>query len=114
MNLDDFLHTLNKAPESIAFDDTMAVIAAHYDFTPAAFTNGETRNEAGQNSGSCKLFAFAKLNQLSKEQTLACFGAYYRDDVLKNPQGSDHQNIRNFMKHGWEGVKFDNIPLTAK
>ena len=114
MNLDAFLKKLNDDPASVAFDDTMAVIGAHYDFTPAAFTNGDTRNEAGQNSGSCKLFAFAMLNKLSKEQTLACFGTYYRDDVLKNPQGSDHQNIRNFMKSGWEGVKFDSMPLAAK
>jgi len=114
MNLNDFLKKLNDDPATVTFDDTMAVIAAHYDFTPAAFTNGDTRNEAGQNSGSCKLFAFAMLNKLSKEQTLACFGAYYRDDVLKNPQGSDHQNIRNFMKHGWDGVKFDSMPLAPK
>ena len=114
MNLDEFLKKLNDAPASVSFDDTMAAIAAHYDFTPAAFTNGDTRNEAGQNSGSCKLFAFAQLNKLSKDQTLACFGAYYRDDVLKNPQGSDHQNIRNFMQYGWDGVKFDSMPLKAK
>lgn len=114
MNLDAFLQKLNDTPAAIAFDDTMAVIAETYDFTPAAFTNGDTRNEAGQNSGSCKLFAFAMLNKLSKEQTLACFGAYYREDVLKHPQGTDHQNIRNFMKYGWEGVKFDNMPLAAK
>lgn len=114
MNLDAFLKKLNDNPESVTFDDTMAVIGATYDFTPAAFTNGEARNEAGQNSGSCKLFAFAKLNGLSKEQTLACFGAYYREDVLKNPEGTDHQNIRNFIKHGWDGVKFDDMPLKAK
>ena len=78
MNLDAFLKKLNDTPESIAFDDTMAVIHASYEFTPASFMNGEIRNEAGQNSGSCKLFAFAKLNDLSEVQTLACFGTYYR------------------------------------
>ena len=114
MTLPAFLKKLNDAPESIAFTDTMAVIEASYDFTPAAFTNGDLRNEAGQNSGSCKLFAFALLNKLNEQQTLACFGAYYRDDVLKHPDGSDHQNIRNFMKTGWAGVKFDSMPLTAK
>lgn len=114
MTLDAFLKKLNDQPESIAFTDTMAAIDATYDFTPAAFTNGEVKNEAGQNSGSCKLFAFATLNRLSKEQTLACFGAYYRDDVLKHPDGTDHQNIRNFMRYGWEGVKFETMPLTAK
>lgn len=114
MTLDAFLKTLNERPESVAFADTMAVIDAHYEFTPAAFTNGDVKNEAGQNSGSCKLLAFAMLNRLSREQTLACFGAYYRDDVLKHPDGTDHQNIRNFMKHGWDGVKFDAMPLKAK
>ncbi|TCS36231.1 HopJ type III effector protein [Paucimonas lemoignei] len=114
MNLDAFLQKLNDSPESIAFTDTMAAIEASYDFTPAAFTNGSLRNEAGQNSGSCKLFAFAQLNQLNEQQTLACFGAYYRDDVLKHPEGTDHQNIRNFMKTGWGGMKFDSQPLKAK
>lgn len=114
MNIDAFLKKLNANPESITFDETMAVIAESYEFTPASFTNGEFRNEAGQNSGSCKLFAFASLNGLSEQQTLACFGAYYRDDVLKHPEGTDHQNIRNFMKHGWAGVKFDSMPLQPK
>lgn len=114
MTIAAFLDTLNKHPESIAFPDTMAAIDAAYDFTPAAFINGEVKNEAGQNSGSCKLFAFALLNRLTKEQTLACFGAFYRDDVLKHPQGTDHQNIRNFMKTGWDGVKFESMPLKAK
>lgn len=114
MNIDAFLKKLSDHPASVTFDDTMAVINASYEFTPASFTNGDVRNEAGQNSGSCKLFAFASLNGLSEEQTLACFGAYYRDDVLKHPEGSDHQNIRNFMKTGWSGVKFDRMPLQAK
>jgi hypothetical protein len=114
MNKDIFLKQLTDAPESIAFADTVAMIDASYDFTPASFTNGGVRNEAGQNSGSCKLFAFGLLNRLSEQQMLACFGAYYRDDVLKNPAGTDHQNIRNFMKTGWAGVAFDSMPLRAK
>lgn len=114
MDISAFLKQLSDAPDSVQFTDTMAVVEHAYTFTPAAFTNGNLRNEAGQNSGSCKLFAFAMLNHLSEQQTLACFGAYYRDDVLKHPQGTDHQNIRNFMKTGWAGVKFDSMPLTAK
>ncbi|HJW56288.1 MAG TPA: HopJ type III effector protein [Burkholderiaceae bacterium] len=114
MNIDTFLKKLTDAPDSLTFDDTMAVINASYEFTPASFTNGELRNEAGQNSGSCKLFGFALLQGLSQEQTLACFGAYYREDVLKNPDGVDHQNIRNFMKTGWSGVIFDRVPLHVK
>ena len=114
MDLNIFLQKLNNKPDSIAFNDTIAVIDANYDFTPTAFKNGELMNEAGQNNGSCKLFAFAQLQNLTPQETLACFGAYYRDDVLKHPESSDHQNIRNFIKTGWAGIKFDSIPLTPK
>ena len=109
-----FLQQLSDAPDSIAFADTMAVVDALYDFTPTAFSNGTTRNEAGQNNGSCKLFSFAKLHQLAPQQTLACFGDYYRKDVLGNPDGSDHQNIRNFMKTGWERIVFEGEALRPK
>ncbi len=114
MELKDFLKQLNNAPESVCFNDTIALIDALYDFTPTAFTNGATRNEAGQNNGSCKLFSFAKLNGLSPQQTLCCFGDFYRKDVLGNPAGTDHQNIRNFMQRGWDGIQFDGVALTAK
>lgn len=110
----NFLHTLATAPESVNFADTIAVIDAHYDFTPTAFRNGELDNAAGQNNGSCKIFAFAQLQQLSPQQTLHCFGNYYRDDVLQHPAATDHQNIRNFMRFGWEGVVFQGVALVAK
>ncbi len=109
-----FLQTLATAPEGIAFNDTIAVIDAHYDFTPAAFRNGDLKNEAGQNNGSCKIFSFARLHNLTPQQTLHCFGTYYRDDVLKTPLGTDHQNIRNFMKSGWDRVVFQGNALTLK
>lgn len=114
MLVPNFLKLLQTSPETIRFEDTIATIDAAYIFTPTAFTNHETYNEAGQNSGSCKLFAFAKLQQLSQRQTLLCFGAYYRDDVLGNPQCSNHQNIRNFMKAGWDGIVFEAAALKPK
>ncbi len=114
MELNTFLQRLDDAPEGVAFSDTIAVIDALYDFTPTAFDNGTTRNEAGQNNGSCKLFSFAKLQGLPQQQTLACFGDYYRKDVLGNPDGTDHQNIRNFMKNGWEGIRFEGEALMPK
>ena len=114
MNLKDYLALLNNSPAEIEFSDTMETIDAMYDFSPAAFRNGETENAAGENNGSCKLFAFAQLQGLDEQQTLGCFGAYYRDDVLKHPKGNDHQNIRNFMKSGWPGIKFYGTALTLK
>lgn len=116
MNLDDFIYTLSTTPNAIEFDDTMTVIAENYQYTPSRFCNGQIdstaiTNEAGVNEGSCKLFAFAKLNNFTADQTLSCFGAYYSDDVLGNPEGSDHLNIRSFMLNGWDGVTFDAMPL---
>jgi hypothetical protein len=90
------------------------VIENHYNFTPTAFKNGDATNEAGQNSGSCKVFSFAKLQGLTVEQTLHCFGDFYRVDVLQHPDAQDHQNIRNFIKYGWEGIVFDAPALQLK
>jgi hypothetical protein len=114
MELDAFLQRLGDAPADIAFNDTIALIDALYDFTPTAFSNGSLRSEAGQNNGSCKIFSFGKLHGLTPPQTLACFGDYYRKDVLGNPEGSDHQNIRNFMKSGWEGIRFEGEALSPR
>jgi HopJ type III effector protein len=114
MNLSDFLRRLDESPASVAFSDTIAVIDALYEFTPAAFRNGELRNAAGQNNGSCKVFSFARLHRLRPQQTLHCFGDYYRKDVLGNPDGADHQNIRNFMKTGWAGIAFEGEALKPR
>jgi hypothetical protein len=114
MTLDELLQTLKNNPETIEFADTMSVIDTLYIHTPTAFCNGAIRNEAGQNNGSCKLFAFARLHGLDEQQTLACFGRYYRDDVLGNPEGGDHQNIRQFMQHGWAGITHDGDALQPR
>jgi len=105
---------LKNSPQTIQFKEVIAYIDENYDFTPTSFKNGNTINEAGQNNGSCKVFSFAKLQGLSKEQTLPLFGEFYREDVLKNPDGTDHQNIRNFMQHGWEGISFEGEALKEK
>ncbi|PKF62221.1 type III effector [Psychromonas sp. psych-6C06] len=114
MLLPAFLEKLNTQAESIEFSDTMSVIEENYQFTETAFTNGNQSNEAGQNSGSCKIFAFAKLQKFSQQQTLACFGQFYREDVLQHPDATDHQNIRQFMINGWEGIAFSAPALSAK
>ena len=105
------LEQISLSPESIIFSDVIAYIDTNYNFTPTHFTNGNMVNEAGQNNGSCKIFSFAMLHNLTQDQTLALFGDYYRKDVLGNPEGTDHQNIRNFMQSGWDGVKFEGEAL---
>ena len=114
MTPDTFITKLKQTPQAITFVETMAVIEENYSFTPIAFQNGSQHNAAGENSGSCKLFAFAQLQHLTQEETLACFGAYYFEEVLEDPQGTNHQNIRNFMKTGWSGIRFEGSPLVLK
>jgi hypothetical protein len=106
MSINEFIQKINQTPNIISFTESIAIIDANYQFTATAFKNGELHNEAGQNSGSCKLFSFAKLHDLNTEQTLACFGDFYRTDVLQHPDSNDHQNIRNFIKFGWDGIIF--------
>ena len=114
MDITTFKTKLHTHPETIEFDDTMSIIDQHYHFEAGEFSNGDLINAAGQNSGSCKLFAFAKLQNFNPEDTLSCFGQYYRVDVLTNLEGDNHQNIRNFIKTGWDGIKFKSPVLAEK
>jgi len=118
MNIDSFIELIKTRPESIEFDEVMSVISDNYDYTPTTFSNGFDGelviNEAGSNEGSCKIFAFAQINKLNKEQTLACFGCFYREDVLAHPEGTDHANIRNFIRYGWDGIRFSSEVLHEK
>ncbi len=111
MSVAILLDRLSQSPEDVNFDEVIAVISDFYQYTPVRFVNGDTVNEQGTNEGSCKIFAFAQLNKLSEKETLACFGKYYREDVLEHPQATDHANIRNFMKSGWSGISFDSPAL---
>ncbi len=113
LTLTQLLAQLNENAEQVSFEQVLQVIDDNYHYTPAAFKNGEIDNALGTNEGSCKIFTFAKLNNLNEQQTLACFGRYYREDVLANPAGDDHGNIRNFIKTGWQGIKFDAVALSA-
>jgi len=96
-----------------AFADTLAFIAAGYDYQPQAFNNGGVENAAGQNEGSCKTLGLALLEGLSDEEALLAFGEHYLS-VLATPEGSDHGNIRALIKHGLAGVKFEAQPLTRR
>jgi len=106
------INALNKG--AVEFNSVIQLIDSEYDFTPTRFQNGNQINEADTNNGSCKIFAFAKLNSLDEQATLNAFGDYYTADVLQHPEKEDHQNIRNFIKQGWSGVKFDGDALIKK
>jgi hypothetical protein len=98
---------------SRSFKEVIEFIETHYQHQPTAFKNGEAYNEATQNQGSAKVFSFAQLHNLGKEDTLHLFAEHYQS-VLNTPDGTDHQNIRQFMKHGWEGIVFEGQALVAK
>jgi len=114
MTIPEFKTKLAKKPKSIEFSDTMAVIEEHYNFKPTAFTNGNLDNKAGENSGSCKLFSFAKEQGFTQEETLTCFGSIYFEEVLGHTEGTGHQNIRNFIKTGFKGLSFEEQALSVK
>ncbi|MBT8118412.1 MAG: HopJ type III effector protein [Gammaproteobacteria bacterium] len=116
--LEQLIDKIRTVPETVEFQQVVDVIDRQYDYTPTGFTNGPIDtaviNKPGENEGSCKIFSFAKINDLDQTQTLNCFGNYYRDDVLNNPEAQDHANIRTFMKYGWEHVSFDTEALKRK
>lgn len=114
MELSSLIDCVQTSPDSVEFADVMDVIAQHYEHTPSSFTNGDLENHADQNQGSAKILAFAQIHGFTEAQTLACFGAYYRVDVLGHPEGDDHGNIRNFMKYGWSKVSLPAGVLVAK
>lgn len=112
MDIQSYLH-LVKSGQDLEFQDTIQLIHQHYLYTPTAFSNGlhePLLNPAGTNEGSCKIFAFGKLHDLTMEQTLSLFGSHYKS-VLSNPYADDHQNIRRFMQDGWAGIQFDGEAL---
>lgn len=110
-DLKDFRARLRR--DEHTFAETLAFIAAHYDYQPSAFRNGEVENAAGQNEGSCKTLGLATLEGFSVEEALLAFGEHYRA-VLAHPDGTDHGNIRALMASGLAGVRFERQPLTRK
>lgn len=105
-----------KAGEPVSFQQVIAAIEMHYRYAPCRFYNGlgadPLVNEAGTNEVSCKIFFFARLHGLDQQLTLSLFGDYYRHDVLGDPEGRNHGNIRRFMRDGWSGIRYEGVPLT--
>jgi len=112
------VNKIKNTPQDIEFNDVINVISENYEYTPTLFRNGIEAdciiNQAQENEGSCKIFAFAQQHQLTEIQTLHCFGQYYRNDVLDHLDETNHANIRTFMKYGWDHIRFDDVALVAK
>lgn len=103
---------------AVRLEDTLATIDSAYRYSPTRFANGlgsdRVVNEPGTNEISCRIFYFAQLHELNERECLALFGECYRIDVLANPDGSNHQNIRRFLRHGWAGIQFEQRALAPR
>ena len=89
--------------DTLKFEEVMDLIDTHYEVGLIEFKNGDIVNKQGENEGSAKLLSYAALSDFDKDTTLKLWGQYYRE-VVADPDGDSHQNIRNFMKTGWEGT----------
>mmetsp|Transcript_29928 Transcript_29928/g.62989 ORF Transcript_29928/g.62989 Transcript_29928/m.62989 type:complete len:213 (+) Transcript_29928:56-694(+) len=109
-----FNANLEMSGDDLMFEEFITLCDEQYESGLIEFKNGDIVNMPGENEGSAKVLSYAALADFDKEMTLKLWGQFYRD-VLATPDGTDHQNIRNFMKYGWEGVDFYNgIALTKK
>ena len=111
---DVFNANLEMSGDDLMFEEFIELCDAEYEDGLIEFKNGDIVNKPGENHGSAKVLSYAALADFDKEMTLKLWGQYYRE-VKANPDGDDHQNIRNFMKYGWDGVDFyAGIALTKK
>jgi len=109
-----FNANLEMGGDDITFEEVTKLLDEHYESALCEFQNGGLTNKPGENQGSANVLSYAALSNLDDESTLKLWGQYYRD-VKNTPSGTDHQNIRNFIKSGWNGVKFEfGISLTRK
>ncbi len=88
-----------------SFDSSLLEIVTTFDISPVPFVNGPIKNKRGKNAKSAAIFAYGLKMGLSAEDTLKLFGGIYQA-VLNNPEGGNHENIRQFMLTGWNGLKF--------
>ena len=95
------------------FDDTLALVERHFDYHSAGFHNGPLFNTAGENAGSCKVFGLGLYCSLNETDTLKLFAQHYQQ-VLDDPAGESHSNIRQFMGSGWSGIRFEDTPLRLR
>jgi len=107
------IHLASLQGGHASFDDTLALIDQHFEFQPTGFNNGPLRNEAGENAGSCRVFALGQYCNLNEADTLQLFAQHYQQ-VLGDPAGDSHGNIRQFISTGWSGIRFDGQPLRPR
>lgn len=99
--------------KQLKFQDVLDFIEQKFTYTASSFQNGNQSNASDQNQGSARVLFLAKMNSLSEEDTLTLFAEHYQD-VLSQPEGTNHANIRQFIENGWGGVSFEKDVLAYK
>lgn len=107
------IHLSSVSAGHAVFDDTLALIDQYFEYQPAGFHNGPLHSNAGENAGSCRVFALGQHCNLNEADTLNLFAQHYQQ-VLGDPAGDSHGNIRQFISTGWSGIRFDQQPLRAR
>ncbi len=88
-------------------------IHSEYHYEAKTFSVAGLQSKAGENEGSAKILAFAIDNKLATEETLTLFGQCYQE-VLDDPDGEIHPNIRLLMVNGIASVKFSEGSCLTK
>ncbi len=86
----------NRYPK---LNETLSLIRSIYDIPPTGFVVGNQINMSDENQGSLAILSFARACRLPDEEVLPMFGEAY-EEVLGNPDGEDHSNIRALMDLG--------------
>jgi hypothetical protein len=107
------VHLASIAAGHGRFHDTLELIKQGFEYQPTGFHNGPLANQAGENEGSCRVFSLAQYCNLNEADTLRLFAEHYQQ-VLDDPAGESHDNIRQFMATGWSGIRFDEQPLRKR
>ncbi|MBZ2167269.1 HopJ type III effector protein [Marinobacter sp. F4216] len=107
------IHLASLAAGHGDFAGTLALVERFFDYQPTGFHNGPLANAPGENSGSCRVFALGRYCNLPESDTLSLFAEHYQQ-VINDPSGSSHANIRQFISTGWSGIRFDVEPLRPR
>lgn len=88
---------------------TIKALKYFYKIPNSGFSIGNCVNGPNENTGSLLIFMYARAGKqvLSNDQIKELFAEAW-DEVVEDPEGSSHQNIRNFIQYGIAGVVFEN------
>ena len=109
-----FADKIKGGKDKVTLKETLAFIDEHYLYFEVPFKNGPLYSKPNENVGSAKIFSFALMTRMSEAQALSMFGEVY-DAVKATPAGTDHPNIRQFMKTGLKEVLFESgLAISSK